>query len=217
MRDLIDHNIDSYVKSYSNKFSEIILETQIRLQERFHDFDETCPLRQLCVLFDFKLWPKSFSTDKTWGFDILGDALEYYVQNNFITEEEVRRCKRQWPLFRTHVHKHRTDSVYDVYVNMLKENDPDIDAMLILLTLMVTIRSSTCQCERGFSCMNQQKTKDKVSMNSTTSNNIMLISVNGPDIANFNTKRAVDSWLACGKHRLESGHALPSAKKAKTV
>ena len=108
-RDLIDHNIDSYVKSYSNKFSEIILETQICLRERFHDFDDTCPLRQLCVLFDIKLWPKS--TDKTWGFDILGDALEYYVQNNFITEEEAQRCKQQWPLFRTRIHKHRRDSV----------------------------------------------------------------------------------------------------------
>ena len=48
---------------------------------------------------------------------------------------------------------------------MLKKSDEEIDAMLILLTLMMTISSSTCQCERGFSGINQQKTKEKVSMN----------------------------------------------------
>ena len=73
-----------------------------------------------------------------------------------------------------------------MYVDLLKENEKDIDAMLILLTLMMTISSSTCQCERGFSCMNQVKTKDKISMTNKTLNGIMEIAVNGPDIADFN-------------------------------
>ena len=212
-RDLIDHNVDAYVRNYSLKFKEIILETQIRLRERFRDFNETCPLREICALFDFKLWPKSFSEEKTWGLDMLGKVLEYYVKYKYITEEEARRCKRQWPLFRTRVHKHRTDKVYDVYVDLLKENEKDIDAMLILLTLMMTISSSTCQCERGFSCMNQVKTKDKISMTNKTLNGIMEIAVNGPDIADFNPELYVNKWMASGKRRLQTGHLLPSSKK----
>ena len=57
----------------------------------------------------------------------------------------------------------------------LKESDEDIDAMLILLTLMMAISSSTCQCERSFSGINQQKTKKKVSMIHATLNVIMVM------------------------------------------
>ena len=45
-RDLIEHNIDSYVTSYTCKFGEIILETQMHLRRRFQDF-EKLPLRHL--------------------------------------------------------------------------------------------------------------------------------------------------------------------------
>ena len=93
-RDLIEHNVESYSNTYTLKFSEIILETQVHLRKRFQDFEEL-PLKHLCQLFDFKLWPKSFTSDKKWGFDVLADALKYYVQYNFITDKEAEKCKRQ--------------------------------------------------------------------------------------------------------------------------
>ena len=37
----------------------------------------------------------------------------------------------------------------------------DIDSMLILLSIMMTISCSTCECEREFSCMNKQKNERK--------------------------------------------------------
>ena len=51
-----------------------------------------------------------------------------------------------------------------MYVDILNENEDDIDSMLILLSIMMTISCSTCECERGFSCMNKQKRNDKISM-----------------------------------------------------
>ena len=42
----------------------------------------------------------------------------------------------------------------------------------------------------------------------------MLISVNGPDISEFDVVRAVVNWMLSGKRRLESGHSA-QAKKAK--
>ena len=47
---------------------------------------------------------------------------------------------------------------------------------------------------------------ENVSMSNDTLNNVMLISVNGPDIAEFDAARAVDNWGSSGK-RLESGHS----------
>ena len=52
-----------YFDAYTGKFDKIILETQIQLRKRFGDF-EAFPLKNLCALFDFKLWLKSFNDDK---------------------------------------------------------------------------------------------------------------------------------------------------------
>ena len=76
----------------------------------------------------------------------------------------------------------KREKVY-VYVHVLNENEDDIDSMLILLSIMMTISCSRCECEIGFSCKNKQKTNEKRSMLNDTSNNVMLISVNGPDMA----------------------------------
>ena len=39
----------------------------------------------------------------------------------------------------------------------MKEGDEEIDGMLILLQIMMTLSSSTAACERGFPCMKNQK------------------------------------------------------------
>ena len=155
-RENLQHKKQVYFDTYTRKFDEIILETQIQLRKRFGDF-EAFPLKNLCALFDFKLWPKSFNDDKKWGFDILDEVTIFYKNHKFISEEETRRCIRQWPLFRSCVSKLKVEKVYDVYVDILDENEYDIDCILILLSIMVTISCSTCECEKGFSCMNMTK------------------------------------------------------------
>ena len=69
-RENFEHKKQTYSDMYTSKFDEIILETQIQLHRRFKDFD-ALSLQNMCQLFDFKLWPKSFNTDhKKWGFDV---------------------------------------------------------------------------------------------------------------------------------------------------
>ena len=96
-----------------------------------------------CELFDFKLWPKSSNEDKKWGFDILQEVLTFYKNYKFISEKEARRCIRQWPLFRSLVSKLKREKVYDVYVDIVNENEDDIDSMLIFLRSMMAISCST--------------------------------------------------------------------------
>ena len=61
--------------------------------------------------------------------------------------------------------------------------------------------------------MNKQKTNE--SMSNDTLNNVMLIYVNGPDIAEFDAARDVDNWVSSGKRRLESGHSTQQQKEQK--
>ena len=69
--------------------------------------------------------------------------LTFYKNYKFISEEEARWCIRQWPHFRSRVSKLKREEVYDVYVDILNENEDDIDSMLILLSSMMIISCST--------------------------------------------------------------------------
>ena len=71
--------------------------------------------------------------------------LTFYENYKFISEEEARRCIRQWPHFRSRVSKLKREEVYDVHVDIVNENEDDIDSMLILLSSMMIISCSTCE------------------------------------------------------------------------
>ena len=57
------------------------------------------------------------------------------------------RCIRQWPHFRLHVSKLKREEVYDVYGDIVNENE-DIDSTLILLSSMMIISCSICEWQK---------------------------------------------------------------------
>ena len=50
-----------------------------------------------------------------------------------------------------------TQPIVDVYQDLLLENNEEIQDILVLIQLMVTISPSTATCECGFSAMNREK------------------------------------------------------------
>ena len=210
----IEHTPKAYQDHFtSTSFEEIISGTSKYLKRRFADF-EIEPLSQFTTLFDFKGWPKSFSAtieEKRWGLDQLEILTEFYVKNFFITSEESSLALRHWPLFRTRVSKCRNQALYDVYSDLLKENDDDIKGMLLMLELMMTFSGSTAACERGFSSMNWQKTNLRTTMAHETLVNVIRINVDGGACADFNPTEHVESWLRNTKGtRHLKGHQAPT-------
>ena len=61
--------------------------------------------------------------------------------------------------------------------------------------------------------MNKQKTNEKTSISNDSLNNVMSIAVNGPDLVDFDASRAVNSWPASGKRRLDTTFSHRRNKK----
>ena len=90
--------------------------------------------------------------------------------------------------------------------------------MLVLLEIMMTISSSTAACERGFSCMNNQKTTLRTTLAHSTLDDIMRICIDGPTLREFNAERHVKSWTSNAKGtRHIKGHELPPPRKKKRL
>ena len=163
-------------------------------------------------LFDFKDWPKSFK-ESNWGIDAINVLTGYCQTNNWITKEETAAALRQWIPFQNKISKFRNDKLVDVFSDMLLESDDDFNGMHVLLQIMMTFSASTAACERGFSCMNKQKTTLRTTLWHSSLYDIMRICTDGKEISNFDPDFHVKSWMNKGtgsKHVM--GHETPRKK-----
>jgi hypothetical protein len=59
---------------------------------------------------------------------------------------------------------------------------------------------SSAACERGFSQMNLHHTAVRNRLAIITISNLLMISINGPCLSDWNAKKYVLSWLKSGRH-----------------
>ena len=71
-------------------------------------------------------------------------------------------------------------------------------AKLVLLLKVIPI--SSAGCERGFSQMNLHYTEVRNLLAINTVSDLLMVSINGPPLRDFNVRKYVVSWLKSGKH-----------------
>jgi len=84
-----------------------------------------------------------------------------------------------------------------------------------LINCIVTIPVSTAECERGFSQMNIVCSSMRSKLPAVNLTALMLVSMNGPPLGNWNALPYVKSWLARNR-RDESEMAFSSLKQRPT-
>ena len=156
----IENTPDGFQMHFSDIFEKIITAVQEYLDLRFMDFTKT-PLREMVKIFDLKRWPSLFpgtQLKRTWGDEEVVSLAGYYEKHSLITAEEKTLSIKQWPLFRSKVLqvKDPTQEDLEIFVDILSGSTEDIEGMVVLLKIMMTISASAAACERGFSCMNDE-------------------------------------------------------------
>ena len=212
----VDHTPVAYEELYHPVFSKIIQGAQDYLQNRFRDFKQE-PLSSMVKIFDIEQWPVLFTGSddfRKWGFEEVNRIAEYYHLHLFISAEEKKLASKHWPLFREKVLKLRHSSLLDIFSDITCRNSEDIRGMIVLLQIMMTISPSTAACERGFSCMNREKTTLRTGLTEGTLDDIMRINIDGSELDNFESNVHVSAWLASAKTvRHLGGHKTPAKKK----
>lgn len=98
---------------------------------------------------------------------------------------------------------------------MFKQSDGVIVGKKLqsLINLLEVLPVSSADCERGFSQMNLYHTSGRNRLSVSSVNDMMMIGINGPPLAAWNSTKYVISWLKSGKHgALDKATGLP--KKA---
>ena len=80
-----------------------------------------------------------------------------------------------------------------------------------IATHLLVVPMHSADCERGFSAMARIKNKLRSRLTNQTLNSLMFISIEGPDIQNFDFKTVLNKWARICNRRLFQG--VPSTSK----
>ena len=65
------------------------------------------------------------------------------------------------------------------------------------MEIMLVLPISAAQCERAVSAQNRIKSSLRVGLDSSTLQDLIRITAEGPPVLNFDATSAVDKWLNC--------------------
>ena len=95
-----EHSIEHYIEIYNQEFIQILSGTQTSLHDCFSDLN----IPPLCwlTIFDFKVWPRSFTGDNSMcAFKEIESLAKHYLEHNLFTPEEAKAVPQEWPFPRS--------------------------------------------------------------------------------------------------------------------
>ena len=157
-------------------------------------------------VFDYTAWPYSSEKLSSYGNEELQELVKWF-QELFTPEQRIHIVK-EWLLLKLRLSKLRTSCPLDVYTDLLRTppTNPsvcDLQNILHLVKMMMCVSVSTASPERGFS---HTKTALRTQLEQQAMNSLLTITIDGPDIQEFNPEQSVLHWLdsAVGSRHINS-------------
>ncbi len=172
------------------------------LNNRFA-FLTTTPYHELSIL-DHQCMPPLHATGQLaqYGNEEMKVLVEHF--SDYFTDEEARAILKQWPALKVAVAGQKCQKPVQVYENLLAARPEDLQAVLLIVQLALTISPSTAGVERGFSAMKFIKNNKRSRMTSSALSDLMRINACDTDVDDFDPQKAISHWVT-------------SAKKGRTV
>ncbi|KAH3752654.1 uncharacterized protein LOC127847728 [Dreissena polymorpha] len=106
---------------------------------------------------------------------------------------------REWTIMKNLLRYKKTGiNCHDLYCELLQTQPADIQNILTLVNIMVSISPSTAECERQFSAMNFIKNSRRYHMNQDTLEALMRVHADGPPLHEYKAEEAIHHWMDCG-------------------
>ena len=170
------------------------------ISSRFSNFNDNSVLKAAASITKPLLSPKDRAALLVYGEDHLDSLINHF--DHLITGPTVAfnelTCKDEWLELKLHYHRgglrlSATEFWQELFTN--PHYSPRFPNLLVLIELCLVMPNQTACCERGNSCLNRIMTDFRSSLDVSTVDALMFISLNGPDHAEYNATRAVARWL----------------------
>lgn len=137
--------------------------------------------------------------------DILCDWFRIPLVSAGCNVEVVQTEWRQMKVFVANTFRDKSYS--DLWQILLSKDSykSDFSNVLHLVRIMLTLPISSAECERAFSAQKRIKSHVRSCLSVQRLSDLILISSEGPELAEFDPQKSVNKWMSNGKRRIAGG------------
>nr|XP_021388921.1 PR domain-containing protein 11 isoform X1 [Lonchura striata domestica] len=176
---------------------KICQKTQVILAQRFDSRSRT--FVKACQVFDLAAWPRSTDELMSYGKEDMVQIFEHLETVPSFSREVCREgmdtrgsLLMEWRELKVDYYTKNGFKDLLSHICKYKQRFPLLNKIVQILKVLPT--SSAC-CEKGRSALQRVRKNNRSRLTLEQLSDLLTIAVNGPPIANFDCKRALDSWF----------------------
>ncbi|XP_064920815.1 PR domain-containing protein 11 isoform X5 [Columba livia] len=176
---------------------KICQKTQVILAQRFDSRSRT--FVKACQVFDLAAWPRSTDELMSYGKE---DMVQIYEHLETVPSFSREVCREgmdtrgsllmEWRELKVDYYTKNGFKDLLSHICKYKQRFPLLNKIVQILKVLPT--SSAC-CEKGRTALQRVRKNNRSRLTLEQLSDLLTIAVNGPPIANFDCKRALDSWF----------------------
>ncbi|XP_063188182.1 PR domain-containing protein 11 isoform X2 [Chroicocephalus ridibundus] len=176
---------------------KICQKTQVILAQRFDSRSRT--FVKACQVFDLAAWPRSTDELMSYGKEDMVQIFEHLEMVPSFSREVCREgmdtrgsLLMEWRELKVDYYTKNGFKDLLSHICKYKQRFPLLNKIVQILKVLPT--SSAC-CEKGRTALQRVRKNNRSRLTLEQLSDLLTIAVNGPPIANFDCKRALDSWF----------------------
>ncbi|XP_053922880.1 PR domain-containing protein 11 isoform X4 [Cuculus canorus] len=176
---------------------KICQKTQVILAQRFDSRSRT--FVKACQVFDLAAWPRSTDELMSYGKEDMVQIFEHLETVPSFSREACREgmdtrgsLLMEWRELKVDYYTKNGFKDLLSHICKYKQRFPLLNKIVQILKVLPT--SSAC-CEKGRIALQRVRKNNRSRLTLEQLSDLLTIAVNGPPIANFDCKRALDSWF----------------------
>ncbi|XP_060118983.1 PR domain-containing protein 11 isoform X2 [Heteronotia binoei] len=176
---------------------KICQKTQVILAQRFEPRSRA--FVKACQVFDLAAWPRSAEELMSYGREDMVQIFEHLESVPTFSTEVSREgmdtrgsLLMEWRELKVDYYTKNGFKDLISHICKYRQRFPLLNKIIQILKVLPT---STACCEKGRSALQRVRKNNRSRLTLEQLSDLLTIAVNGPPIANFEAKRALDSWF----------------------
>ncbi|XP_078271212.1 zinc finger protein 862 isoform X5 [Rhinoraja longicauda] len=176
---------------------KICQKTQLILAQRLDCNSRT--IIRACQVFDITTWPQNKENLMSYGEEEMMHIYKHFEIIPSFTKEigldgrDIRgSLLQEWRVLKSECYNKNGFKELSRHIFKYKQRFPILNRIIQLLLVLPT---STAACEKSRGAFYRIRNNNRSRLSLDQLNDLLTIAVNGPSIANFEAKRALDCWF----------------------
>ena len=153
-------------------------------------------------MFNTSLWPDRDDELTLYGEQELNTLVDHFKLLLERNDFDLELVDQEWQELKVCIKRNHSQlRMLPMWQRIFAEYSERFPNILMLVEIMLVLPLATACCERGFSTLKRIKSDWRSRLETETLDNLMRISIDGPDLESYNAARALQHWWDKGERQ----------------